>query len=129
MKKCIALVLALVCVLGLVGCSSEMTFDIADASKIELRSGDGRPTVEITDKEDIKYITDNVNALKFSKGESSKYSGGWSYALRWYDSEGNSIQGLTVMSENKINYKSYFWTSMDADATIDIAFLDALLNN
>ena len=40
MRKYIALVLALVCVLGLVGCSDKnMTFDIGEASKINIRSG------------------------------------------------------------------------------------------
>ena len=40
MKKLMALVLALVCVLGLVGCSDKnMTFDIGTANKINIKSG------------------------------------------------------------------------------------------
>lgn len=64
MKKLIVLIVALVCVLGLVGCADKnMTFDIEDASKIELRSGNDGTLVEITDAEDIKYITDNIISL------------------------------------------------------------------
>lgn len=127
MKKYMALVLALVCVLGLVGCSSKMTFDIAGANKIELRSGSDGTSVEITDEEDIKYITDNINALKFSKGKSSEDYSGWSYRLRWYDSENNLIEVIVVMSEYLIDYNDYFYTAIEADHGIDISFYDKLL--
>ena len=125
MKKLIALALVLVCALGMVSCSSGMNFNIATASKIELRYGGDGTTIEITDEEDIKYITDNINALKFSKGESSKNSSGWNYSLKWYDSGNNLIEEIVVMSKNQIAYKNYFYTTMDADSEIDIFFLGA----
>lgn len=130
MKRLIALVLALVCVLSLVGCSeTNMTFDIGEASKIELRSGNDGTMVEITDVEDIQYITDNINSLTFSKGESSKDYSGWSYSLKWYDSENNMMEEMVVMSEYQIDYKDYFYKGMEADHKIDISFLDTLLGN
>ena len=129
MKKLIALCLVLACLASLAACSSQMTFNIAQASKIELRSGNNGTTVEVTDEEDIKHITDNINALRFSKGSSSKYSTGWRYWLKWYDSENNLIEEIVVMSEYNIDYKNYFYTSMDADAEIDLLFFDELLGN
>lgn len=130
MRKYIVLVLALVCVLGLVGCSDKnMTFDIGEASKIELCSGNDGTMVEITDTEDILYITDNINSLTFSKGESSKDYSGWSYSLKWYDSEDNIMEEIVVMSEYQIDYKDYFYKGMDADYEIDISFFDTLLGS
>ena len=59
MKKMLALGLALVLSLCVVGCSEKsMTFDIGEANKIELRSGADGTMVEITNAEDIKYITE-----------------------------------------------------------------------
>ncbi len=130
MKRLIVLVWALVCVLSLLGCSeTNMTFDIGEASKIELRSGNDGTMVEITDVEDIQYITDNINSLTFSKGESSKDYSGWSYSLKWYDSENNMMEEMVVMSEYQIDYKDYFYKGMEADHKIDISFLDTLLGN
>lgn len=129
MRKYTVLVLALACVLGLVGCSDKnITFNIGEASKIELRSGNDGTMVEITDTEDILYITDNINSLTFSKGESSKDYSGWSYSLKWYDSENNIIEEIVVMSEYQIDYKDYFYRGMDADE-IDISFFDTLLGS
>ncbi len=129
MKKLIALILVSICSLSLVGCSSEIIFDITSTSKIELRSGSDGTTVEITNREDIKRITDNISALKFSEEGSSKDHSGWSYWLKWYDSENNLIEEIVVMSEKQINYKDYFYTCMEADHEIDISFFDALLGS
>lgn len=129
MKKLIALGLVLACIAGLAGCSSEMTLDIAEASKIKLRSGTDGTTVEVTGEEEIQYITDNINALRFSKGKSSKDYSGWRYSLKWYNSENTLMEELVVMGEYQIDYKNYFYTSMDADAEIDISFFDTLLNH
>ncbi|MDE7205056.1 MAG: hypothetical protein K2O91_24850 [Lachnospiraceae bacterium] len=127
MKKRITFAAVLVCIFGLAGCSSEKAFGIANASKIELCSGSDGTTVEITNEEDIQYITDNINDLKFSRGKSSKDHSGWSYRLKWYDSENNLIEELIVMSEYQIDYKDYFYTSIDTDHEIDISFLEDTL--
>ena len=54
MRKYIALVLALVCVLGLAGCSDKnmtFTFDIGEASKINIKSGLTGDELNIADNE------------------------------------------------------------------------------
>lgn len=129
MRKTSAFVLALVCVLGLAGCSDTgMTLDIGETSKIELRSGNDGTTVEITNTEDMQYITSNINALTFIKGESSKDYSGWSYSLKWYDSKNNLMEEIVVMSEHQIKYKDYFYKVAETAHTIDISFFDALLD-
>lgn len=129
MKKMLALGLALVLSLCVVGCSEKsMTFDIGEANKIELRSGADGTMVEITNAEDIKYITDNINALTFSKGKSSKDHNGWSYSLKWYDSENVLMEEIVVMSEYQIDYKDYFYKGMEVNNEIDLAYFDRLLN-
>lgn len=128
MKKIIAFAWVLLWGFGLSSCSGEMSFDIAEADKIEIRSGNTGATVERSDEEEIAYITDNINALTFSKGKSGKNSSGWSYWLKWYDSEDNLIEEIIVMSECQIDYEDYFYTCTDTDLGIDTAFFDELLN-
>lgn len=128
MKKCLALVLILMLALSMVGCSEKsLTFGIGDASKIELRSGTDGTVIEITDTEEVKHITDNINALTFSRGESSKDYSGWSYSLKWYDSENALMDEIIVMSEYQIDYNGYFYSGMEADNEIDLAYFDRLL--
>ena len=128
MKKFVASFLVLVLALSMVGCSEKsMKFDIGEASKIELRSGTDGTVTEITNTEDIKHITDNINALTFSRGESSKDDSGWSYSLKWYNLENNLMEEIVVMSEQQIDYKGYFYSSMETDHEIDLAYFDRLL--
>ena len=116
-------------VLSMAGCSEKsMTFDIGEASKIELCSGTDGTVIEITDAEAIKHITDNINTLAFSRGGSSKDHSGWSYSLKWYESEHTLMEELVVMSEDQIDYKGYFYSDTDPDREIDLAYFDSLLS-
>ena len=128
MKKFVASFLVLVLALSMVGCSEKsMKFEIGEASRIELRSGTDGTVAEITNTEDIKYITDNINALTFSKGRSSKDHTGWSYSLKWYGPENDLMEEIVVMGERQIDHKGYFYSSMEADHEIDLAYFDRLL--
>ena len=126
MKKLIALVLALVYVLGLVGCSSEpKIFEITGAEKLTVMSGSTGESVDITNADDIKYITDNINALKYSKGEKVN-SDGWSYALQWFDQNGEIIENLTLWGDGyTIIYDGHYYKGMSVDYDIDLSFLDS----
>ncbi len=126
MKKLIAIILSLTFVLALVGCSSKpKTFDITGAEKLTIRSGATGESIDITNTEDIKYITDNINALKYSKGEKVN-SDGWSYNLQWFDENGEIIENLTLLGGGyTIIYDGYYYKGMEADYEIDLAFLDS----
>ena len=130
MRKIIAVVLALICVLGLVGCSSEpKTFEIEGAEKLIVMSGATGESIDITNADDIKYITDNINALNFSKGEKVN-SDGWSYSLQWYDKNGDSIENLALLGDGyTVIYDGYYYKGMTVDYEIDLTFLDGLFAN
>lgn len=131
MKRWKVLLFTWAVVLGMTGCTDagkKLSFSIDEANKIVLRSGNDGKTVEITDEEEIRYITENINAIEFDRGESGKDYTGWSYWLKWYDSEEMLLEDIVIMSKNQIDYKDYFYKSIAADCEIDIAFLDSLLN-
>lgn len=68
MKKVIAIVLAVLCVMAAAGCSSKnMTFNIGAASKINIKSGLTGDEINIADYGFIKDITGNINSLRFEK--------------------------------------------------------------
>ena len=128
MKKFAASCFALVLALSMAGCAEQsLKFDIGEAGRIELRSGTDGTAVEITDTEDIKQITDGINALTFRKGGSSKDHSGWSYSLKWYDPEGTLMEEIVVMSGQQIDHNGYFYSSTEAGREIDLAYFDSLL--
>ena len=125
MKKLVVVVCAFI-VLSIVACSSSThKFEIGDAAKITVTSGTTGTQVEITDTENIQYITDNINGLTYSKGEKVN-SDGWSYALLWYDKDGNEQKKLTVLNENTVIFDGRYYKGMEADYEIDLAFLEKL---
>lgn len=129
MKKGIITGLLLLLFFCLTGCEEKgLTFDIGQASKIELRSGNSGKEIEITDPEDIQYITENINQLTYYKDKSREGYTGWSYSLVWYDSKGNVMERMVIMSRNYIDYKEYFYNAIGTAKCIDTDYLDSLLD-
>ncbi len=127
MKKTILLLLACMLILSFVGCAAKnQSFDIGEVTKITGFCGSTGKSIEITDADDIKHITDNINSLSFSREESSKNNEGFNYYLTWYDSNGEQVEKLIVMTEGRISYDDYFYDVSDTDRKIDIEFLDKL---
>lgn len=143
MKKKASRILALGCTLLLVGCGvpeagesdfeperdtvvQEETSTQTSSYKLVLRSGNKGATVEITDRDTIEYITDNLESLTFTRDESSENYNGWNYWLKWYDEE-ELIDDVVILNETKIDYNDYFYQCSGTEGKIDIAFLEELL--
>lgn len=128
MKRCFSLFMALILMLGIAGCAfkskAPKTFEIPDAEKLMVMSGSTGESIDITDKDDIKYITDNICALKYSnKGKVD--SDGWSYFLQWFDENGEVIEKLTLTGDGyTVIYDGCFYKGMEADYEIDLQFLE-----
>ena len=111
MKK-IALILCLVLVASFVlsGCNNSdsiITLEDREVGKIEIQSGNTGETVEVTEEEVISQIAD-ILSLEFEKGEKSNDSTGWSYSVRWYDTEGKQIDTVVIMNDGTIEKDGYF---------------------
>ena len=128
MKK-ILLVVCIIVMLSTVACSSRThKFEIGEAAKITVTSGTTGEQVEITETESIQYITDNINALTYSKGEKVN-SDGWSYAMIWYDKDGNEQKKLTVLNEHTVVFDGRYYEGMEADYEIDLTYLAKLFED
>ncbi len=120
----LALCLAFMLLFG--GCAKrELQFDIPDAASMTVFSGSTGKHVEITDAETVKYITDNINSLCFSRDKSSKNYEGFNYEITWYDANGARLESIIVMRENRISYDDYFYDNT-ADVGIDMDYIENL---
>lgn len=121
MKMFITLCLALVLTLSLVGCSDKtMTFDIGNATQIEIKSGLTGDEVIIEDSAFVKGVTENINSLTFEK--MGKVDGvGYAYMLTWTDETDRTVASITITEENgyQISHDGYYY-KVGADLAIDM---------
>ena len=130
MKKIITIVFAILCVMSIVGCSNKnMTFDIGEAAKINIKSGLTGAEVNIADNEFIKGLTENINSLSFKKTSTTDENVGYAYMLTWYNADDTEIAAVTITDENgyQISHDGYYY-KVDADLNIDIELIDEMLN-
>ena len=108
----ILIVICIVICVGvlLVACSSIKSFEIPSAAKVELRSGNTGNFVEITDADSIEKITNNINSLRYEKGNSSNDYTGWSYSIKWYNTDGSLIEEIVILGNQAIDYEERFIT-------------------
>lgn len=133
MKRRYLLVLALI-IVALIslfsGCSTvetdTKTFEISDAETLSLMSGNTGKMIKISDSSTISQITENINSLELAKDKSGVDYSGWSYRLRWYNSDGEIIEDITIQSSDYINYSDYFWSIINS--SIDTKYFDELLS-
>ena len=131
MRKHIVFLMLLACVLGLSACGQQQTnkeenvllqnVNIDDVEKVTIKSGGTGESVDITEPEDIEYITNSINSLEYSKGE--KVNGdGWNYILRWYNSDGEIAEEITLLGTDTIIFDGHYYRNI-SDGEIDISFL------
>lgn len=134
MKKLILFVLALVCVLGLAGCSGNMAFDgmalhIGEAAKITIKTDPAGREVNIADREFIQSITANINSLSFEKSTAVDGKADYAYMLTWFDAKNNQIMSITITEENghQIIYNGHHYR-VSADLAIDTELIQKMLD-
>lgn len=128
MRRSRKLVPALFCALMLVllaGCGLVRSFQIGEAARMTLTSGATGETVELTDPEAIRAVTDNIESIRFQRCRSSGKSTGWSYAIRWYDAGGAVLEDMVIQSSGMINVDGWFWAADSGG--VDTALLEELL--
>ena len=112
MRKYIALVLALVCVLGLVGCSNSLIKEIDKATKIEVvqydkSNGTEIGTVALTEEASIKCIVDNLNSLKLKKMSYNEPTV-LEYKLTFFNAEGETIETISIPANDWVDFDGSF---------------------
>ena len=116
MKKFLALLFSMACVLALAGCGGSdafRTYQIEDAERLVITSSSTGQTVTVTDPEVIDQITGDVNRADFYRGNTiSLFCPDWNYRLRWYSR--GTYDDL------------YYWVIGDGE--INTALLDELLS-
>jgi len=130
MKKLITFVFTLICILGLIACANKnMTFDIGAASIINIKSGLTGDEINVTDKEIIQSITQDINSLRFEKTSASDGKVGYVYMVKWFDADNKQIESITITEENgyQISYGGYFY-KVGADLSIDVTLINEMIS-
>ena len=128
MKKLIALVLALICVLGLVGCSNGSIKGIDKATEIEvvqydISSGAEIGTVVLTEEADIKHIVDNINSLKLKKMENTDPTV-LEYRLVFCNVNNKVIETVSIPANDWLGFDGYFHSITSGE--LDRAYIAGL---
>ena len=113
MKRIVTLALTLVLTLlfmfSLVGCSSKTVLnDISSTKMIEIYNYETDTSVEITDQETINRICENLLSLKLSKMHYNKPTSSV-YTLTFLDTNGNQIEVVGIPSHNWIRCNNAFY--------------------
>lgn len=128
MKKWIAVILVLVCVLPLVGCIDVRTIDPGEVSAIELRSGLTGDVVEVSDPEVVQKITEQIRALTFQSKRRFDGVNGCAYIIRWKNKDGDAATRIQVIDKEgcQILYGGHYYR-VKGDQAIDTGYLRKLL--
>lgn len=130
MKKWMTLLLALICVLGMGGCShTNMTFDIGEASRLSIKSGLTGTEAHVTDAALIQSVTENINSLRFERTSAADGQVGYAYMLTWFGPEDDQLARVTITEENgyQIRHEGYYY-KVGADLNIDTDAIEEMLN-
>lgn len=130
MKKLIALFLALICVLGLVGCSNGSMNGIDKATEVEViqydkSSGAEIGTVVLTEETDIKHIVDNLNSLNLKKMENTDPTV-LEYKLVFCNANNKVIKTVSIPVNDWVSFDGYFYSI--TSGTLDRAYIAGLFD-
>ena len=130
MKKLIALVLALACVLSLVGCSNSSIKGIDKATKIEVvqydkSNGTEIGTVALTEETSIKHIVDNLNSLKLKKMNYNEPTV-LEYKLTFFNAEGETIETISIPANDWVEVDGSFHSITSGE--LDRAYIAGLFD-
>lgn len=94
MKKILSIVLAMVLVTMLAGCTQVTRIAVGDPAAIEVEKEGSSFTVKLTDAEMVRRITDIVEQLPLQKADATEDQ--WSYQITWLDASGIQITSITI---------------------------------
>ena len=129
-EKLIALVLALICVLGLVGCSNGSIKGIDKATEIEvvqydISSGAEIGTVVLTEEADINHIVDNINSLRLKKMENTDPTV-LEYKLVFCNANNEVIETVSIPANDWLGFDGYFHSITSGE--LDRAYIAGLFD-
>lgn len=114
MKKAISLILVLVFVFSLAGCSNKLSINIDNTDKLEIiqydvSDGEEKATVTITDSVNINHIADNLQSLKLKKLEYNEPTV-LEYKLIFCNTDGEKIETISVPVNDWLELDGCFYS-------------------
>ena len=105
---------AILCLIMAFGFMTNPKQNGKDVARIELGCASiGFVWVDITDADTIQQIIDGINELSFVPISPNLPSGGWSYAIRMYDANGNMIDQMTILGDRRVEKEFFVYYSLN----------------
>ena len=118
---------AILCLILAFGFMTNPKQNAKDVAKIELGCADGKIVwADITDADEIQKIIDGINELSFVPISPNLPSGGWSYAIRMYDADGNLIDQMSILGDKRVKKEYFVYYSLSGK--FDTEYYDELLD-
>lgn len=147
MKKIIALVLTLVCVLGLAGCKTQKPtdqteelagaplapvgtdMDLETVSQLEIMSGQTGQKITVKDSDNVQKVMDDIESLNYKKMDAIEEIE-FAYRIRFYNENYDELGRIFITEENghQISYDGYYYL-IENDLNIDVDYLEELLKD
>lgn len=124
----ICVAIAIIVILLLTRCSRRVFNNNdfkSDIVSIEIKSGSTGERITVTDEDKVDKIISNFANLKMRFKSIFNNYVGWSYNLKFRDSNGNTIYDVTVIADTYLNYKDIRYT-VTGDELVDMDYLDGL---
>ena len=108
---CVVLVVAFVCLCTWYSAPRRFLrgVDAEAVSKILVFDGGTGQNFEITEREEISAIVENIQNVSMKRGKRSDGYDGFRYSLKFVDSSGQAIDSFVVNSEDTIRDDPFFW--------------------
>ncbi|WP_456270972.1 hypothetical protein [Bacillus sp. AK031] len=102
-----------------------MNIDPSDVSKITVFDGNTGFETEITDRESIRHIINNLNAVTTQKGKPSFGYMGYSFRTTIFNQEGQRLKEFIINSDDTIRYRGFFHRAVHH--SIDYEYIERLV--
>lgn len=98
--------------------------EVEEIDQITIFDGNSGEKINIKNRTTIGYLVQQLDGQHFQKQQSSKEYSGFRFNIHFLDTHGNSIQSLTINTEDTIVYEDFFYEILDH--RIDDQFIEQL---
>jgi hypothetical protein len=102
-----------------------LNLDPSDVSRITVFDGNTGLETEITDRDAIQHIINNLNTVTTQKGKPSFGYMGYSFRTTIFDQKGKELKEFIINSDDTIRYRGFFHRA--ADHSIDYEYIEKLV--
>ncbi|MCT4782256.1 MULTISPECIES: hypothetical protein [Exiguobacterium] len=96
-----------------------ITTSPSSVARIHVFDGQSGYELNLSDRDDIYAVMNNLNDITFQKGKTSFGYMGYSYRVTLYDQDGDELDEFIINSEDTLRYHGFFYTAKSGKIDYD----------